>query len=67
MPLLVLGAIVAISALVYMYITEHKSFFVRKKPPKNDPFDVITLPEDLEQMKKRAKDVRFREDSSDDE
>ena len=62
MPLLILGAIVAISALVYMFVTEHQSLFVRKKPPENDPFTVITLPEDLEAMRKRAKNVRYRED-----
>ena len=61
MPLLILGAIVAISALAYMFVSDHKALFVRKKPPENDPFKVITLPEDLEEMKRRARSVRYRE------
>ncbi len=60
MPLLILGLLVIIAAVAYMYVNNNLGFFVRKKP-ETDPFSVIHLPEDLEEAKRRAKTVSYSE------
>ncbi len=55
MPLIILGVIVIICLSVYVLLTEHREWFVREKKKSNDPFNVIYLPEDLEEEKKRRR------------
>jgi len=49
--LMILGGIVTGLAALYIYISNNKEHFVRKKEPPNDPFNVIYLPADLEAHK----------------
>jgi len=53
MPILLLGVIVVVCLLSYIFITEHKDRFVRPKEDVHGPFDVIYLPADLEAEKKK--------------
>ena len=53
MPILILGVLVIAGLLGYMFITNHKDKFVRDKEDVHGPFDVIYLPADLEEEKKK--------------
>ena len=45
--LLILGGIVTGLAAIYLYVSNNKENFVKKKRPPNDPFNIIYLPADL--------------------
>lgn len=47
MPLIILGAIIVLGVLAYIYLINHKEKFVREDEPQKDPPDVIYLPADL--------------------
>jgi len=63
MPLVLLGALVAVCVIAYSYVINHQDRFVRKKPTSNDPFDVIYLPADLEAEKEK----KHQSDTKDDQ
>ena len=50
--LMILGGIVTGLAAIYIYVSNNKERFTRKKEPPKDPFNVIYLPADLDAHKK---------------
>ena len=55
MPIIALALVLIISFVVYYFFVSNSSLYTSEKPKKNDPFNVIYLPEDLEAEKERRK------------
>ena len=55
MPIIALALVLIISFVAYYFFVSNSSLYTSEKPKKNDPFNVIYLPEDLEEEKERRK------------
>ena len=58
----ILAAILIIGTLLFFLINRNKGSFVRRKPKQNDASGPFKLSEDLDELKKKAKDVSYREE-----
>lgn len=65
MPIVILALIVIVGSVAYYFFVSNSSLYTSKRPKKNDPFNVIYLPEDLEAEKeKRRKQAENKQDEN---
>lgn len=55
MPIVALALILIACFVVYYFFVSNSSLYTSEKPKKNNPFNVIYLPEDLEAEKEKQR------------
>lgn len=62
MPIILFAIVMAALVVVYYFVINNESKFIREKPKANDPFKVIYLPDDLEAEKAKRKKTEHKTD-----
>lgn len=60
LPILILFLVFAGCFVLYYFFVNNEDSYIRKRPEKKGPFDIIYLPEDLDEEKRKQESMRQR-------